>query len=241
MSNLSTISISTFQCPISHCNCNDEIPLTIKHVTEHVVSYHPHIYEKMNNPQTVGYCTTCTSYTRFKHFHCHECESKYFRTKADLIGHLKDQHAKWFLETECKHGVECYGLAGKCSFNHRTSGIAFITDEEPIPKGMCRNDCPWDEVRCTRPFCSWDHFRGRVKYAIEQRPKTSSSTIPVSPVEEYEEDFEESSFESKDENAFSFSKNRRPPSKSMMPAHVLNNSDKVAPQVEAPVEEEDTK
>ena len=201
MSNLSSYS-TTFTCPIPHCG--HAITLSIIDVTEHVRSSHRSVNEKMGLPNTIGYCKDCNLYTRFKHFHCHECkECKYFRTNTDLIAHLKAQHAKWFPETECKHGDKCHGKSGACGFNHLTRGLVHITNDDMIPKNLCRHDRPWDDVRCHATSCRFDHFRGRVKYLIMQKAQSvATTTVPESTVpeltEEYESDFEEIS-ESTDE------------------------------------------
>jgi len=193
MSNFS--STVTFKCPIPHCG--QDVILSITSVTEHIQGYHSRVNEKMGYPKTIGYCKDCNSYTRFKHFHCHECsESKYFRTQDEMNAHLKDQHAKWWFEFKCKHELGCYGLSGKCGFNHRITDKDYIDNEEVIPAGVCRDDCPWDGVRCMRAFCSFDHFRGRVKFLIAMKAKArrmhpvAAAVSENAVADEYEEDFE---------------------------------------------------
>jgi hypothetical protein len=195
MSNLS--STVTFQCPIPQCG--QDVILSITHVTKHVHSCHSLVNEKMGRPKIIGYCKDCNSYTRFKHFHCFECdESKYFRHRRELIAHLKDQHAKWWLEFNCKYELGCYGLSGKCGFNHRITDKEYIDNDEPIPAGVCRDDRPWDDIRCVRQFCSFDHFRGRMKFLIAMKTRSMQQAAVAATIDnrlddsdEYDEDFEE--------------------------------------------------
>jgi hypothetical protein len=120
------------------------------------------------------YCDTCTKYSNAPHAVCFECcapenggVSKCFRTTAERDQHLKDEHAKWWYEHDCKHGSKCRGIAGKCGFKHPTTEKRFITNEEPIPDFVCRYDRPWDNVRCKRRVCGFVHFWGRVRAMIK--------------------------------------------------------------------------
>jgi hypothetical protein len=92
---------------------------------------------------------------------------KCFRTSAERDQHLKDEHAKWWYEYDCKHGSKCRGIAGKCGFKHPTTEKRFITNDEPIPDFVCRYDRPWDNVRCKRRVCGFVHFWGRVRAMIK--------------------------------------------------------------------------
>jgi hypothetical protein len=121
----------------------------------------------------------------------------YFKSEVELTAHLKETHAKWHFEFDCRYGNECHGKSGACGFNHLTSGLGYITNDEPIPNGTCRYDRPWDEVRCRNIHCRFDHFRGRVKFLIDLRAAATAAApapeqVPAEdPETEYEEDFEE--------------------------------------------------
>ena len=196
MANINNMKTSSFHCPVGQCG--KLIQLSISAVTAHIHEAHPGVNKNLGYPKTNGFCTECTSYTRSRHFHCRECSEIdrkfYFKSEIELTTHLKDAHTKWWFEFKCKHELGCYGLSGKCGFNHRITDKDFIDNEEAIPQGVCRNDRPWDGVRCTRTFCSYDHFRGRVKFLIIPKAKVpvaaAAAVSENAAADEYEEDFE---------------------------------------------------
>jgi len=198
MANLN-METRSFHCPVGQCG--KLIQLSIGAVTAHILEAHPGVNKTLGYPKTVGFCTECTSYTRSRHFHCRECSEMgrklYFKSEVELTAHLKETHAKWHFEFDCRYGNECHGKSGACGFNHLTSGLGYITNDEPIPNGTCRYDRPWDEVRCRNIHCRFDHFRGRVKFLIDLRAAATAAApapeqVPAEdPETEYEEDFEE--------------------------------------------------
>ena len=164
-----------FKCPVSHCKCS--LPTLSSLITTHIKEKHPKISTSMHLERpgnTVIYCNDCDSYSTFLHFHCYECpESPYFRTKEARENHLKDDHSKWWLEYDCKHGETCNGYcSGACGFNHYKHSEKFI-DNSCIerPASMCRYDRPWNNVRCRHEKCPFDHFWGRVRYLISLKSK----------------------------------------------------------------------
>ena len=178
MATLNNMENRSFHCPVGQCG--KLIQLSISAITAHICETHPGVNKNLGYPKTVGFCKDCNSYTRSRHFHCHECSrSQYFRTEADLTAHLKKMHSKWHFEFECKFGDACHGKSGACGFNHITLGLKHITNDEPIPEGVCHYDRPWDEVRCRNNRCRFDHFRGRVKFLIDL--KSSSASAPAAP------------------------------------------------------------
>jgi hypothetical protein len=211
MENINNMEIPSFYCPVGQCG--KLIQRSISAVTAHIRDTHPGVHKNLGYPKTIGFCTECTSYTRSRHFHCRECSEigspLYFKSEIELTTHLKDAHTKWYFEFECKYSDKCHGKSGACGFNHLTPGRKHITNYEPIPDGTCRYDRPWDGVRCRKTHCSFDHFRGRVKFLIELKAAAvSASAVSASaasaaapaeaPEAEYEEDFEED-FEEEDE------------------------------------------
>ena len=198
MANPNNMENRSFRCPVGQCG--KQILLSISAVTAHICEAHPGVNKNLGFPKTAGFCTECTSYTRSRHFHWRECSEMgrklYFKSEVELTTHLKEAHAKWHFEFDCKYGNECHGKSGACGFNHLTSGLGHITNNEPIPDGTCRYDRPWDEVRCRNTRCRFDHFRGRVKFLIDMRAAAASASASAdasaaAPEAEYEEDFEE--------------------------------------------------
>jgi len=128
------------------------------------------------------FCDTCTKYSNAPHAVCYECgipenggEVKCFRTTADRDQHLKDEHAKWWYEYDCKWGKKCRGISGGCGFKHVPTEKRYLTNEEPIPKFVCRYDKPWDGVRCNRDQCSFVHFWGRVRALMKMRANSDDT------------------------------------------------------------------
>lgn len=170
-----------FLCPVSHCG--QRIHENPRQIADHIRKSHPKIASSMglidNQTKIAFVCKPCDSYTTSVHHHCFECEhpenggkSRYFKTVAERDEHLKRDHAKWWFEYECKHGLSCRGKKGGCGFNHNHFDEPFLTDTDEIPLCVCRYDRPWDGVRCYRDKCSFSHFWGRVRYLIKVRTES---------------------------------------------------------------------
>lgn len=176
-----------FRCPVEHCG--KRIYESPRQIAEHIKKTHPTISKKMGLCATpsrnVFICKPCNSYTTRIHHHCYECEhpenggkSRYFLSVEERDEHLKRDHAKWWLEYECKFGSECRGKKGGCGFNHNKFVQPFITDITDIPSCVCRYDCPWSGQRCLRDKCSFSHFWGRVRFLIKSRAVQSEHEKP---------------------------------------------------------------
>ena len=180
-----TSSAKTFRCPIGHCGVS--VNENSRAINQHILSAHPKVAHAMQiTPNKYTYiCKTCDKYTPFIHFHCHSCtENTWFKSRDELNAHLKVDHAKWYTETACKHVDKCYGHKnGQCGFNHKTIGIEYAFDVEKIelPFGFCKYDKPWEGKRCMRTQCSFDHFRGRVKFILHSKEKPSPVKLPIAP------------------------------------------------------------
>lgn len=170
-----------FHCPVSHCG--QRIHENPRQIADHIRKSHPKIASSMglidNQTKIAFVCKPCDSFTTSVHHHCFECEhpenggkSRYFKTVAERNEHLKQDHAKWWFEYECKHGLSCRGKKGGCGFNHNHFDEPFLTDTDEIPSCVCRYDRPWDGVRCYRDKCSFSHFWGRVRYLIKVRTES---------------------------------------------------------------------
>jgi hypothetical protein len=169
-----------FTCPIE--NCNHQINGNYRQIAEHIKNFHSHVAKNMGlqtNPnKSVFICKSCNVYTSSIHYHCFECEHPenggklcYFKTSAERDAHLKNSHTKWWLELECKHGLNCRGKNGGCGFNHNHFDQPYVTDIINIPKYVCRYERPWEGTRCLRDKCSYSHFWGRVRHLIKNREK----------------------------------------------------------------------
>jgi hypothetical protein len=162
------LKLEWFICP--ECELGNKLtclPILLTNVNNHVKMYHPEIFysEKSNN--LVYYCMKCNNYNHSKCFHCMECEMTFENTN-DISNHLKQEHTKFYSEILCRYGLECRGYEnGFCGFNHK-SDIPFC---EPynIPDTFCMNELLIINKRCMEIFCSYDHYRGRVKWLIEQK------------------------------------------------------------------------
>lgn len=177
-------SKKVFVCPIVGCEAS--ITENSRDINAHLLKSHPRVAHAMNintlyMPSYI--CHTCNKYTTLIHFHCHTCTTPvWFPSKPELETHLKSAHGKWYTETACKHGDACYGYKnGKCGFNHLTIGIEIVFDPKDLemPFGFCRNDRPWDGVRCSRVQCKFDHFRGRVRFNI--KTQENALNLPIAP------------------------------------------------------------
>jgi hypothetical protein len=156
------LKMDWFICP--DCEILKCMPMLTSSVNTHVMVYHP---EKIISNELVYYCMKCDMYNQFKCFHCHECHMT-FKDSAEITSHLKQEHTKFFPEFFCKYGLECRGYEnGFCGFNHKLD-TPFI---EPgnVPNSFCSNEMLGYGKRCTEVFCSFDHFRGRVKWLLEQK------------------------------------------------------------------------
>lgn len=182
--NTSTES-KTFFCPVEHCG--QRIYENPRQIAGHIRKSHPKIAKSMgletNQSKLAFICKPCDSFTTSVHHHCFECEhpenggkSRHFKTAEERNEHLKRDHAKWWFEYECKHGLACRGKKGGCGFNHNHFEQPFLTDTDDIPSCVCRYDRPWDGVRCYRDKCSFSHFWGRVRYLIKIRTDATKTT-----------------------------------------------------------------
>lgn len=186
INNTNTIvaGVDAFRCPISNC-CSRVVKIPTD-VAKHILDRHPTIASHMHlsgrRYAKAYFCDTCTKYSNAPHAVCYECgipenggEVKCFRTTAERDRHLKDEHAKWWYEYDCKWGKKCRGISGGCGFKHVPTEKRYITNEEPIPKFVCRYDKPWDGVRCNRDQCSFVHFWGRVRALIKMRANSDDA------------------------------------------------------------------
>ncbi len=172
----------SFRCTVN--NCGSRVIKTKRFITEHLLKHHPTISSKMHlntrqNP-VAFHCDTCDMYSTAPHAICLECENpenggkvKCFPSAKARDEHLKTQHLKWWFEYECKFGSACRGKMGGCGFNHVHTEKNHCTSVKDIPAGFCRYDCPWDNVRCYRDKCSFNHFWGRVRFLIKSRAEAS--------------------------------------------------------------------
>ncbi len=180
INNTNTIvaGVDAFRCPINNC-CSRVVKIPTD-VAKHILDRHPTIASHMHlsgrKYAKAYFCDTCTKYSNAPHAVCYECgipenggEVKCFRTAAERDQHLKDEHCKWWYEYDCKWGKKCHGISGGCGFKHVPTEKRYITNDEPIPKFVCRYDRPWDNVRCTDDECSYVHFWGRVRALIKMR------------------------------------------------------------------------
>ncbi len=172
----------SFRCSVN--NCGSRVIKTKRFITEHLLKHHPTISSKMHlntrqNP-VAFHCDTCDMYSTAPHAICLECENpenggkaKCFPSAKARDEHLKTQHLKWWFEYECKFGSTCRGKMGGCGFNHLHTEKNHCTGEKDIPAGFCRYDRPWDNVRCYRDKCSFNHFWGRVRFLIKSRAEAT--------------------------------------------------------------------
>lgn len=84
---------------------------------------------------------------------------------------------KYFLEEKCKYSSECRGKNGGCPYNHHGCRGFLIPTKEKIFKNLCKWDKPWENKRCKRLKCSFDHFKGRVEYIEEIQYKNKIKEI----------------------------------------------------------------
>lgn len=195
-------NIDFFKCPVP--SCDHTLPTYAGVITQHIKESHPKIRQKMRldeNNKTAIYCKGCDSYTGFTHFHCRECKhdndkSLFFKTKDELISHLKEKHpkekknkeqestnrrakpdTKFILETICKFKTGCYNFHnGKCGFNHHEHDENYIFSTR-APSSICKWDAPWKGTRCNKKICPFDHLTGRVTYVLEKNKDTGPPFI----------------------------------------------------------------
>ena len=188
-------NIDFFKCPVP--SCDHTLPTYAGVITQHIKESHPKIRQKLHldeNNKTAIYCKGCDSYTGFTHFHCRDCKhdnekSLFFKTKDELISHLKEKHpketrskqddiksdTKYNLETLCKFKAACYNFHnGKCGFNHHEYDNTYIYSTS-IPSTMCKWDAPWKNIRCKNNICPFDHLIGRVIYITGKKEKPSTN------------------------------------------------------------------
>ena len=84
---------------------------------------------------------------------------------------------KYFLEEKCKYNKECRGKNGGCPYNHHDCRGFIIPSREKIFKNLCKWDKPWENKRCKRLKCSFDHFKGRVEYIEDIQFKNKIKNI----------------------------------------------------------------
>jgi len=188
-------NIDFFECPVP--SCDHTLPTYAGVITQHIKESHPKIRQKLHldeNNKTAIYCKGCDSYTGFTHFHCRDCKhdnekSLFFRTKDELISHLKEKHpketrakqddiksnTKYNLETLCKFKAACYNFHnGKCGFNHHEHDNTYIYSTS-IPSTICKWDAPWKNIRCKNNICPFDHLIGRVIYITGRKEASSTN------------------------------------------------------------------
>jgi hypothetical protein len=101
------------------------------------------------------------------------------------------------LEYGCKHGTDCHGICGACAYNHTLVPFGkdvCVTFGQISGDGLgkiCRNDKPWDGVRCELPVCGFEHFWGYVglriarqnqqKQAAKKQPPADATTAGAKP------------------------------------------------------------
>lgn len=197
---LKTQNMTFFNCPIY--GCNHRLVAHSATITAHLLSKHQKVTENLklskDSSKTAYYCNECNIYTDAVHFHCLECKASskklYFKSKEECSNHLKKFHNKWWLEHDCKRGTSCPGFKnGKCGFNHLTHPEKFIMQDASGTK-ICRYEKPWDNIRCNREDCSFDHLWGRVRFILKLKAKKSKS-------KESEESEESSESSENDESA----------------------------------------
>jgi hypothetical protein len=180
-SHLKTLNMTFFNCPIY--GCNHRLTAHSATVTSHIKTKHPKVMEnlKLSEPgNSAYYCDECNIYNNVVHFHCLECKKSdkkiYFKSKEECTTHLKKVHTKWWLEHDCKNGKTCTGFkSGKCGFNHLKHDKNFILNEPTeTDTKICRYEKPWDNIRCNREECSYDHCWGRVRFVIKMKNKTKT-------------------------------------------------------------------
>jgi hypothetical protein len=84
---------------------------------------------------------------------------------------------KYFLEEKCKYSKECRGKNGGCPYNHHDCRGFIIPSREKIFKNLCKWDKPWENKRCKRLKCSFDHFKGRVEFIEDIQFKNKIKNI----------------------------------------------------------------
>ena len=179
---LKTQNMTFFNCPIY--GCNHRLVAHSATITAHLLSKHQKVTENLKltkeSDKSAYYCNECNIYTDSVHFHCLECKASskklYFKSKEECSKHLKKFHNKWWLEHECKRGTSCPGFkSGKCGFNHLTHSDKFIMQDTSNSK-VCRYEKPWDNMRCNREDCSFDHLWGRVRFILKLKNKKSKAS-----------------------------------------------------------------
>ena len=168
------ISNNVFLCPVPLCN--KIIKKNIRDVTYHINEFHPIISKKMNliNGNIALYCKDCDKYSTYLHYHCYEC-NKFFNSTKTRIEHLKEKHMKWWFEKICNYGNKCSGFkSGICGFNHYNQD-RFIADGDEVPSYVCKYDSPWNNIRCKRINCSYDHFWGHIRSIIKRQNKINKN------------------------------------------------------------------
>jgi hypothetical protein len=172
-----------FNCPIY--GCNHRLVAHSATITAHIVSKHQKVTQNLNlseggSRNSAYYCNECNIYTDKVHFHCLECKTSskklYFTSKQECDKHLKKAHNKWWLEHACKRGTSCTGFkSGKCGFNHLNHSEKFIMQNASDTK-VCRYEKPWENTRCNREDCSFDHLWGRVRFILKLKSKKTKAS-----------------------------------------------------------------
>ncbi len=87
-----------------------------------------------------------------------------------------------YLERICKFGDNCSHKKNplRCGYNHISIGnctnspyVNKINKGDVIPSELCKNEKPWDNIRCTDLKCFNVHCVGRVVYIINENKKNS--------------------------------------------------------------------
>ena len=182
---LNTLNMTFFNCPIY--GCTHRLVAHSATITTHIKNNHKKVAQNLKlseDDKSAFYCNECNIYTDAIHFHCLECKNDskkvYFKSKEACSKHLKENHNKWWLEHDCKRGTSCPGFkSGKCGFNHLKHPNKFILNDSKDSK-VCRYEKPWDDMRCNKKDCSFDHLWGRVRFLIKMKGKEKSNDEYIS-------------------------------------------------------------
>ncbi len=82
-----------------------------------------------------------------------------------------------FLEEDCPAGFGCPNSKNplKCPKNHQHLGHV-IKKGAVIPRFMCRNERPWEGIRCKKPECIFGHLAKRHVFLESFRQKINASS-----------------------------------------------------------------
>jgi len=174
-------NINFFKCP----ECDFNLPTHSTTITKHIKKFHQKVVDKLklyNEGKMALYCKECDDYSDVIHHHCFECKNigkeKMFTSKKGIDDHLKNDHMKYWLEINCRNGVKCNGfLNGTCSFNHNKHAEKYIIQNSVDTTIICKFEKPWDNCRCKKIECSFDHLWNRVKAVNIMKKKKKKSLL----------------------------------------------------------------